>query len=553
MEWKFRSSQIPSSSDGVAEIVLQNRGILDAQAKKEFLQPKHPRDISLSELGISSVEMQKALDILELAKDQNDKIVVFGDYDADGICATAVVWETLHGLGYRAMPFIPDRRKHGYGLSQVAIEEILADQEPPQVVLTVDNGIVAHSAIALLREAGVTVILTDHHQPDAYGYPEADAVIHTTQLCGTTVGWMLARELNPKVAEQKLDLTAIATIADQVELFKANRSFAVHGLLALQKTTRPGLLGLMESANIDPAKLDAGSVNYGLAPRINAMGRLENPLDALRALCTKNVARAIELTNKLQQTNTTRQEITADMMELATQEAKNQKQQHVLVVASTEFHEGVIGLVAGRLVEQFSKPAVVIALGEQTGKGSARSVAGVNVTNLLRQVREELLDVGGHPMAAGFSLNLDAVEEFRRKLQEFALAQIVPEQLNPALELDCALPSGLIVPALWTLLSQMAPYGAGNPTPTFAIQDLFVTGKDVVGAEGQHLKFRVKTAKNQELSAMAFRAGSQYQDILVSDHIQVAGRIQENEWKGRKQLQIMVNDIHRETEHLLDE
>lgn len=543
MRWKLRSQMVPSSQEEVVSLVLENRGLTDETAVQEFLSPTHPRDLRLEDLGISSEEMEKALEMLVMAKESGEKVLVFGDYDADGICATAVVWETLHALGFNTKPFIPDRRKHGYGLSAAAIAEILADPEPPQIVLTVDNGIVAHNAIAQLQEAGILVILTDHHQPDSNGYPSADAVIHTTQLCGTTVGWMLARALSPELAEKKLELAAIATIADQVELQGANRSFAVFGLEALRKTSRPGLLGLMQTANLDPASVDATSVNYGLAPRINAMGRLENPLDALRAICTTNAARAVELTNKLQQTNQTRQEITVEMMESAIAIARQQDDQRILVIASDQYHEGVIGLVAGRLVEQFSKPAVVIALNAEFGKGSARSVAGVHITELLREVREELLDVGGHPLAAGFSLRAESVRAFADKLQALALQQIALEALEPALELDCALPSSLMSLDLVASLSRFAPFGAGNPTPLFAVEGLTLKAVEPVGAEQQHRRFRFLFENGKEVQGIAFRVGDVFDSLPLNAAVRVAGQLQDNEWKGRHTMQIKVADV----------
>lgn len=550
MRWKLRSSGVPTSIDEAVQQVLFNRGLHDANHVQEFLEPQHPKTLTLQEVGIDPLEMQKALDLLAMAKESGEKVVVFGDYDADGICATAVVWETLHASGFHALPFIPDRRKHGYGLSQAAIAELLADPEPPQMVITVDNGIVAHAAIAQLREAGISVILTDHHQPDALGYPEADAVVHTTKLCGTTVGWMLAHALAPDLAQSKLDLTAIATIADQVELFEANRSFAVFGLEALRRTNRPGLLGLLQIANVDPERLDERSVNYGLAPRINAMGRLENPLDALRALCTTNPTRATDLTNKLQQTNITRQEITSEMMESAEAIALEQADQRIVVIASDRYHEGVIGLVAGRLAERFSKPAVVIALGELHGKGSARSVAGVHITELLRTVREELLDIGGHPMAAGFSLRLDAVEVFTQKLQAAALRLVAPEQLEPALELDAVLPASLLHLQLVELLQQCAPFGAGNPAPMFAVEGLTLKAVEPVGAERQHRRFRFINESGTEVQGIAFRVGDAFDAVPLNIPVQVAGQVQDNEWKGRHTLQLKVQDVRLKSDGL---
>lgn len=546
MLWQYLSETIPETSEELEEILLTNRKVINAEA---YFSPKHPRDITLSEVGIDETQMKRALNRIARARDTKEKVLIFGDYDADGICATAILWHSLKAADIISIPFIPRRDTHGYGITKKALDEII-EVAKPTLIITVDNGIVAHAPIAYAVEKGIDVILTDHHQPDKNEsgeliYPKTLATIHTTQLCGSTVSWMLSRELAPEMAEKQLDLAALATIADQVPLHGANRSFAVHGLVSLQKTKRVGLKALTELTGIDLAEITSTTVGYSLAPRINAMGRLAHGLDALRLLCTGSWESARKLARTLAETNVNRQDLTQDQFQIAITQVELQKEEAIIFVASDQFHEGVIGLIAGRLVEKYHKPALVMSLNNGLAKGSARSLTGVNVVELLRLVRGDLLEVGGHPMAAGFGITEEKIEVVKNRLFTLAKETINQTLLVPQIVVDCRLPFGLVNIETAEALKKFEPFGAGNPEPLFSFDNLKVVGKQTMGKQQQHLKLLLCDSEDEEqrCESVFWSKGSMLEKINVGQNVNLLGKIETNEWKGRTKIQLVVKDF----------
>lgn len=551
MHWNVRHPSLVTNLKELESVLLQNREIGNVDA---YFHPVAPLKLTLETVGISSSAMKKAWARLQIAHQKQEDILVFGDYDADGISATAIMWLTLHHLGYQARPFIPHRTKHGYGLSAKALQEILAHKKP-DLIITVDNGIVALEQVKWLKNQGVDVIITDHHQPESEGsqilYPPAHSVIHTTQLCGATVAWMMAKELlilhdkSMDFAIDLLDLCGLATIADQVPLLAANRSFAKFGVEALATTKRPGILALCTLADVDQKSITVTTVNYVLAPRINAMGRLDHGLDALRLLCTTNISRAQTLADTLDTTNTKRQTLTEDLLAIAKAQAETWKDEHLIVAHSAAFHEGVIGLIAGKLMELYYKPAIVMAVGETTTKASARSIAGVNIVELIRLVRSDLLEVGGHPMAAGFGFETVKLEVVRERLLLVAKENIQETQLQPSVSIDCYLDSGLLHEDTVVLLEKFAPFGQGNLQPTIALRDLKVLDAFTMGKEKQHLKLvlsRTDDPAGRPINAVGWRMG-ELADGLVGKMVEVAGKIELNDYKGKKSVQLLIRDV----------
>ncbi len=546
MHWKIKSQITPQSVKELRAILLSNRQIED---ELSFFSPKNPLELSLEDVGIDPVQMALAVKRLAEARDKKEKVLIFGDYDADGICSTAIMWEGLRSFGIMAKPFIPDRQKHGYGLSEKSIAAVLED-EKPDLLISVDNGIVAHKPFAHLKEIGIDAILTDHHQPEVDEnnhpiFPVAHAVIHTTQLCGATVAWFLARELSLKAAKASLDLTAIATVADQMPLLKANRAFVKHGLIALQNSQRVGIQLLCAKAKIDQKTLNVGTINYGIAPRINAMGRLKHGLDALRLLCTKNMETADALVNEINDTNVTRQELTAEMIDHAIKQAAEWKDKHIIVVSSPDYHEGVVGLIAGKLVEAYAKPAIVIAEGELVGKASARSVPGVNIIELIRQVKNDLLEAGGHPLAAGFGVSADKIGIVKQRLEEIALSQISKELLVPTLEIDTLLGGNLVSLEAIGCLAEFAPYGQLNREPIFGMTQMQIMSIQKIGQEGRHIKMQLQAFNTTQpvFTALAWNKAKWATEFLVGQIVDVAALIEVNEWKNRKSLQLILKDV----------
>jgi single-stranded-DNA-specific exonuclease len=521
------------------EILLTNRHIVDVPS---FFLPAAPDSLSLEEIGIDVEQMRLAKERIVEAVSQKQKILVFGDYDADGICATAILWEALHRLGADATPFIPHREKHGYGLTWAALEEL--KQHPlPSLIVTVDTGITALDAVREFNRLGVEVIVTDHHQPDTV-LPPALAIVHSPQVCGSVVAWCLARELSLEAAQNSLDLAALATVSDLMPLLGVNRSIVYHGLTQFNTTARPGLRALIAVAGLEKKRIDAGTIGYVLAPRINAMGRLSHGLDALRLLCTPNKARAAQLAALVDTTNADRQQLTEDLMQLARSQIHGQRKESILIAHSPEFHEGVIGLIAGKLVEWYAKPVIVISTRGDVSKASARSVPGVNITELIRTAKEHLLEAGGHPMAAGFGFEPNKLDAVMNHLYAYAREHIDPGLLQKTLEIECALPLELATEETVKTLQKFAPFGQKNPLPLFAFQNVRIAAVQTVGSDHQHLKLTVESENGRiRLPALAWGKGEAAAQLSAGAVVHLAGMMEVNEWRDRKTLQIILKDI----------
>lgn len=560
--WKLKSSTVPQSLVELEELLLKSRGIKDADA---FFQPTKPSELNLSALGFDLEEINKACQLLHKAHQDQTPIVIFGDYDADGICATSILWRLLFDAGFKITPFIPNRMDHGYGLNEKSAQAVLQTLAP-KIIITVDNGIVAHEAVAFLNKQGIQVVITDHHQPekDKQGqttWPKASAVLQTDQACGAGVAWLVGKliltNLHQKLSDedeeklsQELDLCALATIADQVPLVGVNRSFAHWGLELLRRTTRPGLLALLEQAGVKLEQVDEGRVSYALAPRINALGRLAQGIVGVRLLCTKSTNKARELAEELNALNLERQDITQTALDLAEQQVATQIDQHLLVIYSPDFHEGVIGLIAGKLCERYYKPVIVLAGVSEVLKASARSVSGVNITELIRLVKTDLVDVGGHPLAAGFSVLSSKLKLVTDKLQALAKEQIKPELLQPTLEAECQLPTTLITLETAKSLVKYAPFGQVNPEPRFVLGNLELVSSKLVGKEGKHLKLILKIGKTdassqqlQLLTALYWGNGHQQKHLSLGTKLNILAKLEINTWRDKSSLQAVIIDL----------
>ncbi len=544
MNWNITNSTTPRDRAQLREILLAN---LNLKNKTDFFSPTHPLEISLTAVDLDKAQLQAAVKRILVAQKKQQKIVIWADYDADGVCSSAILWQALYDLGCKVTPFFPHRDKHGYGLSDKALDDFLA-KEKPSLIITVDNGIVAHQPAQRVINEGIDLIITDHHQPEDK-LPPALAVVHSTKLCGATVAWMLAREVMLAVGEKidsawQLDLAAVATIADQVPLQGANRSFAKHGLEALRKSERLGIKALLAQAKQDQKAITSQTVGFGIAPRINAMGRLGHSLDALRLLLTKNKARAKQLAKVLGETNAKRQEMTYEMYGQALAQVKEWQDESIIIVYSSDFHEGVVGLIAGRLMEKFHKPAIAISVGGGIGKASARSVAGVNIVELIREARDDLLEVGGHPMAAGFGVDEKKLDKVIERLKKLAKEKIDKKLLQPSVEVAALIPFKLVHEKTIDVIEEFAPFGQGNREPILGIKEVRVLQVLTMGADNQHLK--VVGQVDEEMTPVNFlwwRHGAMADKINEGDKIDVAGVLEINEWRGRKSVQMRVKDI----------
>ena len=546
---KFKNKK-KKDLDDIVKVLLTNRGIKTKKQEKEFFDPPDPERISLKELGISLSEIKKAISRIKSAKKKKERVIVYGDYDADGICATAIMWEALHGLGLDVMPYIPERFSEGYGLNIESIKRLKENDPKIGLIVTVDHGIVADKKIDVARELGIDVIITDHHTPGKIK-PKSFALVHTTKISGSGVSWVFAREISRNFksgkgsTEEMIELVAIGTIADQLPLLAANRSFVKYGLERLRKTRRKGLIALFEQARLIPEAIGTYEVGFIIAPRINAAGRLNHGLDSLRLLCTKNNLRARELAGNLGRTNLERQRIVEEVFLHARQNIKGKKSQ-VIVLADASYHEGVIGLAAGRLVEEFYRPAIVIATSTQKegiAKASARSIIGFNIIETIRKLDNLILEGGGHPMAAGFSIELTKIEEFTRKINEISEGLLSEDVLTRSLRVDLELDFDQIDNDLFSEIKKFEPTGYGNPTPTFVTKKVEIVDARVVGRDANHLKLTVRQGKNI-FGAIAFGKGELYPFVSAEKPLDVVYTVDEDSWNGSNKLQLKIKDLN---------
>lgn len=556
-KWQLQSKIVVTDKDQLLAVLLKNRHITE-QKSSAFFQAPHPKSWQLSKLGFSQRAFNKIKKRLLLAKENQEKVYIFGDYDSDGICASVVLWEGLKFFGITSLPFIPNRQEHGYGLSIKALKDLFASKGKPDLLITVDNGIVALPALNYLANEGVEVIVTDHHQADQQKLPVL-ASFHSTKMCGAAVAWFLLNELFKGHQDQKqadnflnelLSLVAIATVTDLMPLQDLNRSLVVHGLLALRKTERPGLLALFQLAGVNKAEISSYHLGYVIGPRINAMGRLADSMDALRLLCTNNDKRAKQLAHLLQDTNIERQDLTNDLILQAEASLSEKEKKAPLIIVDGEYHEGIIGLLAGKLSEKFLKPCIVISVPANASdkklviKASARSLAGFNITDFLRQVENDLLSVGGHPLAAGFSLNLEKLASVKKKLLALAKKQLANVSLKPQIRVDCPISSKLLNLDCVLALEAFEPYGNANPRPVFLLENLLLNNLKNLGKDNKHAKlfFSHPNAK-QEIVILAWRFQEQGVQFNIAKKFDALVTLGINSWKNNKQLQINLLDI----------
>lgn len=529
--WKILSKK----NKDIIKTLLKNRGLNTPKSQKEFLSPHPPKYFPLPGLEKSLTRIKKAIK-------NKEKIIVYGDYDADGICSTAIIWETINSLGADVMPYIPKRLEEGYGLSKIGIDNLISDQKP-NLIITVDQGITAHEPVNYCKQNGIDIIIIDHHiKPKKL--PEAYSIIHTTDLCASGIAWFVANKLKKSNNISHLDLAAIGTIADMVPLIGLNRSLVKFGLEEINNSKRIGLNEIIEEAALKKGEIVTYEVGYIIAPRLNAMGRLEHALDSLRLLCAKNKAKAKALALHLGQTNRLRQQLTLDTSKHAKESVKEVKK--LLFVSHETYEQGVIGLVAGKLVEEFYRPSIVISRGEIYSKASARSVAGFNIIEAIRNFESILVNAGGHPMAAGFTVETKKLSILQKNLEEFAQKKLADSLLERQLKIDAEIDLKDITWELYEKIKQFEPFGIGNPEPIFASKATILNFR-TVGNANQHLKisFIIKSPilNLNSINAIAFNFGSLSSQLRPGQSADIAFSLSANHWNGTKSLELKIKDI----------
>ncbi len=533
--------------------LLVHRGYGEPESAREFLRP-HPGQIHPPRLA----GIDDAVARLRQAIQGGEIILVHGDYDVDGICATALYVRALRMMGAQAEAFVPHRLIDGYDLSEAGIAA--AAEAGATLILTCDCGIVAHEAVERARRAGIEVIVTDHHTPGptlpltaaTVNPNRADCPYPNKGLAGVGVAYKLCCALAEAIgfpAERLtsfLDLVALATIADMAPLTGENRTLVRWGLKVLADTPNPGLRALLGSTGLTGRKeITAGQVGFILAPRLNAVGRMGEALRGVRLLLTEDPREAEAIAATLEEENRWRRSVDLETLREAMQmleRAYDSERDWGVVLASERWHPGVIGIVASRVVEQIYRPTVLISLaGEEEGKGSARSIQGFHLYEAMRDCAEHLTRFGGHRYAAGCSILPARVEGFREAFNTRARAALTEELLVPEVRIDLELELAQADGELYRLLRHAAPFGMENPTPVFAVRGVSMVGYPRIAGKN-HLKLTLGKA-GRKLEAIGFGMGDRLRELNPAAPLDAAFKLEENSWKGRTSLQARLVDL----------
>lgn len=534
--------QIPPelASLGLPERLLElllDREIDTPEKVERYLHPKREDLID----PMLMQDMDKAVNVIRDAIEKHEEITVFGDYDVDGVTATAILLTYLRKQGAQVGFYIPDRHGEGYGLNIAAIEQIATHSK---LLITVDCGITCAAEVARAKELGMRVIVTDHHQLGPQ-IPECEAVLNPLlghypfrRLCGAGVAFKLVQAMGGTEAIEPLwELAALATIADIVPLMDENRVIVYYGLAAMAATQRPGLIALMESAGVDLQKVSSSDVAFRMAPRINAGGRLALASRGVQLLTTRRMDTAREIAEELNQDNIRRRELEIEIFQQADEMTRQQidfMNERAIVVCGEGWNPGVIGLAASRLVEKYKWPTILLSRDGDICVGSARSIPGVNIHEAMSTCRDLFIRFGGHAQAAGLTIEAKNVPEFKRRLSEAIREQAAPEAFIPTEEYDLELELSEMTEAFVDAFSAMQPTGFGNPAPVFCVRGVHTTDVRTIGKDGAHLRMRLAQGSDMR-SAIGFRMGDRAANL--PEVIEAIITLSINVWQDKRSVQ----------------
>lgn len=541
--------------------VLLNRGVRDADAIARFLAP------TLSELEEPAhmADADAAASRLREALARRERVLVFGDYDADGITASALLCRFLRLCGADCSVYLPSRLDEGYGLTDAAAREIV--RRRPELVVTADCGTRSSAQVAGLRSAGIDVIVTDHHEPGG-ALPPANAVLNPKRpdcpypfkgLAGVGVAFKLAwaaatrfslsKKASPEHRKFLLDsmaLVALGTVSDVAPLLGENRVLVGYGLKVLSSSAHPGLRSLIEVSRLGDGRLRASDVAFRLAPRLNAAGRTGSPDDALALLLEENPERAMALARRLDSANRRRQQLENGVLrEVESALERDGPPGAAVVLGSEDWHQGVLGVVCSRIMERTGRPAALVAFDGEEGKGSVRSPEGIDAAAALEACRAHLVEYGGHASAGGFRVLRSEFEGFKSAFERAVRAQPGGRTLEPLLRCEAEVAPEELTPELAEELERLEPFGCGNPRPVFSARGLELDGDfRPLGLEGRHCAFRVSSG-GRSLRAVAFDLGERRRDLedCLSRGADLAFEISRSEWSGPEGFELVVKDV----------
>ncbi len=532
--------------------ILIKRGYEKPEDVAAFLHPDYDKQLHDPFLMKG---MQSAVDRILVAVEKKESIVIYGDYDIDGITASAVMVETIKNLGHEARSYIPDRFEEGYGINHDALEKL--KDEGVDLVITVDCGITSAKEVAWAMENGLDIIVTDHHSVPAV-VPEAIAVINPKQsdceypfkdLAGVGVAFKLAQALQqasgkPEKGHEKwlLDVVALGTVCDVVTLVGENRVLASFGLKVMNKTRRVGIRALAEVSGVEMGSISSYTLGFMFGPRMNAAGRLEHAARSLELMLTNDAIRAKAISGELDSLNKQRQSDQATIVKEAREMAAEYADDPVLVLASADWSHGIVGIAASKVAENAGKPTLIMQIMGDKAKGSARSFGGFNLIDALRTADDLFVKYGGHAFAAGYTIPVEKLDELRNRLNEHFLdvAADLPVQsidtdvsLDDFKEIDWDLHSSLI---------QLEPFGNGNRQPSIAVQSVKIIDMRWVGSDKRHAKLTLSDGKNR-LSGIGFGLADKHPDLDSGQQVSIVAHVDKNDFNGNSTLQLVVRDI----------
>lgn len=530
--------------------LLVHRGITSAECGRHFLYDSLEQSCD----PFLMKGMEKAVQRICRAIEGKEKIIIYGDYDVDGITATSLLYWVLSDLGAEPSFYIPERQSEGYGLNRDAVQHL--KDEHTNVLITVDCGISSYDIVDSFR-GDMDIIVTDHHEPPA-DIPPAYAVLNPKQegcaypfkeLAGAGVAYKLCQALWLRLCGESLagytEIAALGTIADLVPLTGENRIIVRDGLQRMKEGYNTGLQALLAVSGLTPDSISAGRIAFTAAPRLNAAGRISHAEKGVRLLLETDQQKADRIAEELNELNKERQDIEHDIARQAVRqiEAEKRRDDGVLVAYGQDWHAGVIGIAASRLVEEYYRPSLVISVHDGVGKGSCRSITGFNMYEALQYADDLLIQYGGHPMAAGFSIQAERIEDFRQRLIDYAAAHMKKEDYVPQLAIDGELQPDDITLSLVSELSQLEPYGMGNSRPVFSLCGCTIDEVRPIGRDKKHLRLVLRSGKHSRVSGVGWSMAEACDEIMEGDCIDVAFQLERNEFNGVASPQLVVQDL----------
>ena len=528
--------------------ILANRGIIEENQIEKFLKPKRSDFYNPYEMPDMEIAVKRIVKAIE----KKEKTIIYGDYDVDGITSVTVLKSFLEERGLEVAEYIPNRLEEGYGLNQNAVEGIA--KQGYTLMITVDCGISAIEEIKYANQLGIETIITDHHEP-GNELPEAIAVVDAKRkdnkypfrnLAGVGVVFKLIQaigvdlELDEKEYLKYLDIVCIGTISDIVPLVDENRVIVKLGLKLVEQTRNLGLRAILQASGYN--KIDSSTISFGVAPRINACGRMGHQEEALKLFLSKEINEVNELTQKLNEYNRLRQETERNIYTDAVEQIEKNglAQNDTIVVMGKNWHHGVIGIVSSKITELYFKPSILLCEEDECGKGSGRSIPGFDLYEALSQCDDQIDRFGGHSMAVGISVKKDKFEEFKQKLEQIAREKHI-EEIVPILKIDAQISLDEISKDMVDSLKELEPFGEENKTPLFVFKNLKIDSIRAL-SEGKHLKLNLKDNKNI-VNAIGFNLGELSNEYKIGDKVDVVGNLEINSFNGVDNIQINIKDI----------